>query len=117
MEILWGISDCLLRQQGVADLFAVKGLFGHKDVKSGAEDPESLPEAGEIRPFKSFRPAVVSILDNGWSWGMRLSEIVEKGGGAGHPEGSCGCRIKTAAQGRWARRQKAGLVVSFLGRK
>jgi hypothetical protein len=68
-EILWGISDCLLRQQGVADLFAVKGLVGHKEAKSRAEDPESLPDAGEIHPLKSFRPAVVSIWGKGWNWG------------------------------------------------
>jgi len=79
VEILWGIFDCLLRWQGVADLFAVKGLLGHKDVKSGAEDPESLPEAGEIHPLKSFRPAGVSIWGRAWSWGMRLSETGERG--------------------------------------
>ena len=78
MEILWRISDYLLRQQGAADLFAVKGLLGHKDVNSGAEDPESLPEAGEIHPLKSFRPAGVSIWGRAWSWGMRLSETGER---------------------------------------
>jgi hypothetical protein len=62
----------------VADLFAVKGLLGHKGVKSGAEDPESLPE-GEIHPLKTFRPAAACICGKGWSWGMGLSEIGERG--------------------------------------
>ena len=73
------VSGRTLRQQGVADLFAVKGLLGHKDVKSGAEAPESLPEAGEIHPLKSFRPAVVSVWGRALSWGMRLSETGEMG--------------------------------------
>ena len=73
------VSRRTLRQQGAADLFAVKGLLGHKDVKSGAEAPESLPEAGEIHPLKSFRPAVVSVWGRALSWGMRLSETGEMG--------------------------------------